>query len=146
IDVDLLRRDGLPAGGRPAVDALLLDRVHDTADAVRWQTELQALWGTPVIGWMEHATALRAAIDRLPAGLCPQKELCQALGKRLAGNIRLDRLWNLAARGPLPEVSTNYPFECISRRKLHVAVALDEDFSCHFPDTLDALEGVGAVV
>jgi cobyrinic acid a,c-diamide synthase len=145
LDTADLRSRGL-SRERPQVDALLLDRVPDLHEAIRWQTELECLWGIPVLGWMEELPALRAAVNRLPAGANPQKELCQELGKRLAGKIRLDRLFQLATRAPLPEVSVRLPFECSSRRKLHVAMALDDDFSCHFPDTLDALESVGAIV
>jgi cobyrinic acid a,c-diamide synthase len=145
VDIASLRESGLPLQA-PEADALFLDRVADLSDAVQWQTELEAIWGTPVLGWMDEAAALRAAVRRLPAGANPQKELCHELGKRLVGNVRLDRLFRLASRTPLPDVSTTLPFECNSRRKLRVAVALDEDFSCHFPDTIDAIEAAGAVV
>lgn len=146
VDLELLKQRGLRFG-LPQVDALILDRASDAADAVHWQTELEALWGMPVLGWMDEAPALRAAIARLRPGAHPQKELCQELGKRLAGKVRLDRLFQLASRASLlPEVNTSMPFVCDSRRKLRVAVAIDEDFSCHFPDMLDSLEGAGAVV
>ena len=145
VDLALLRSQGLP-NGRPNADALFIDRAIDVADAVRWQTELEALWGMPVIGWMDEAAALRAAIRRLRPGANPQKELCHELGHRLAGKVRLDRLFQLACRSALPDVATHWPFVCDSRRKLRVAMALDDDFSCHFPEMLDALEAVGAVV
>jgi len=145
VDLALLRERGLPCR-RPVADALLLDRAHDMADAVRWQTELEALWGMPVVGWMDEAPALRAAVRRLRPGANPQKELCHELGHRLKGRVRLDRLFQLASRSVLPDVATHWPFVCDSRRKLRVAMALDEDFSCHFPELLDALEAVGAVV
>lgn len=145
VDLSLLRERGLPLGA-PKADALLLDRATGVGEAVRWQTELEALWGTPVLGWMDEAAALRAAIARLRPGANPQKELCHELGKRLAGKVRLDRLFQLASRSSLPDVAMSMPFVCDSRRKLRVAVAIDEDFSCHFPDTLDALDAVGAVV
>jgi cobyrinic acid a,c-diamide synthase len=145
VDLALLRERGLQTP-RPRVDALLLDRALDASDAVRWQTELEALWGAPVLGWMDEAPALRAAIDRLRPGANPQKELCQELGNRLRGRVRLDRLFQLASRSPLPDVATHWPFVGDSRRKLRVAIALDEDFSCHFPEMLDALEAAGAVV
>ena len=145
VDVSLLRERGAVCA-RPRAEALFLDRAKDVGDAVRWQTELEALWGMPVLGWMDEAPALRAAVHRLRPGANPQKELCQELGHRLAGKVRLDKLFQLACRSALPDVATHWPFVCDSRRKLRVAIALDEHFSCHFPEMLDALEAVGAAV
>ena len=48
VDVRLLANCHIPR--RPVADGLLLDRVKDRADFCRWQTNLESLWGVPVIG------------------------------------------------------------------------------------------------
>jgi cobyrinic acid a,c-diamide synthase len=60
--------------------------------------------------------------------------------------MRLDKLWNLANRSALPGVSPLLSIDCRPTRRLQVAVAYDEGFSCHFPDTLDQLEALGATI
>jgi cobyrinic acid a,c-diamide synthase len=59
---------------------------------------------------------------------------------------RPDRLWQIASRREVSDLSpqTFSPEPRISR--LRVAVAFDSAFNCYFPDTLDCLDGRGASV
>jgi len=102
VDVRLLAERGLPL--RPKrIDALLLDRVHDAYDAAYWQTTLETLWKTPVVGWLDEAPAHRAACLPSAGNPQPSREHCDALAQRLLPTLRLDRLTQLARRaGGLP--------------------------------------------
>src|SRR5690606_16917227 len=137
---------------RPAVDALLLDRVADDADQHRWQTVLESLWGIPVVGAMREAGELRERVDHLAPGQRPLRELCTALGRTLLQTTSLEKLLRLATRRDLPDewyrslaargLCDRLPCRC----KVRVAVAYDEAFHCYFPDALDMLELSGAEV
>ena len=132
---------------RPArVDAVLLDCVADRADACRWQTTMEALWGVPVLGSLDRQETIRKQIDQLPAGTKPSLELCRALGDALGNSLQCSRLLRMAAARPLPSISNQLfrrPFAPVA---LNVAVAIDDAFHCYFPDTLDLLEVQGATI
>src|SRR5205085_408117 len=77
VDVRQLATRGVSAC--PArLDGLLLDQVRDTYDAAYWQTTLESLWKTPVLGWLDEATALRALCAALRPCCHPSRELCAA--------------------------------------------------------------------
>ena len=59
------------------LDGLLLDRVADAYDAAYWQTTLESLWKTPVLGWLDEAAPLRAVCASLPACCQPSRDLCR---------------------------------------------------------------------
>ena len=84
----------LPRG----VQGIFLDRVRDSADGLRWQTNLEALYGVPVLGFLNRASKLRSLIEVREAG-SPCRELCRALGERLEPTLRLDRLLKIAPVG-----------------------------------------------
>ena len=102
------------------------------------------MWGAPVIGHLDEAAPLRTLVDDLPPGSEPALELCAAFAARLHRHLQLDRLLQLAQRAPLPdtEPARALPY----RRRLRIAVAYDDNFSCYFADTLDRLEAAGAVI
>ncbi len=126
------------------LDALLLDRADDPRHAAHWQTNFEAIWGVPVLGWLDRADSLRTLCRTLPAGRDPSPALCQALGRRLASNLRLDKLLALAERAPLPALPADDELFELPDGPMRIAVAYDEDFCGYFPDTLDLLELAGA--
>jgi cobyrinic acid a,c-diamide synthase len=142
IDVRELATSGirrLPA----KLDGLLLDRVTDLRDAAYWQTTLETLWKTPVIGWLDEASPLRQLCSASASCSEQTSAIAEALGRRLLPNLRIDRLGQIAERAPdlayEPEPwlhSTNHQFR--------IAVAMDEAFSGYYPETLDLLEEAGA--
>lgn len=143
--VDLADLDPCRLPPRPErLDALLLDRAADSIQAARWQTNLEALWKVPVLGWLDRADSLRSLCRTLPAGRDPSPALCGALGRRLAANLRMDRLLALADRSPLPGVPVDDLGWELPDGPQRIAVAYDEDFCGYFPDTLDLLEEAGA--
>jgi cobyrinic acid a,c-diamide synthase len=143
VDLQTLTDCRLPA--KPSrLDALLLDRADDARHAAHWQTTFEALWGVPVLGWLDRAESLRTLCRTLPAGRDPSPALCHTLGRRLAGNLRLDKLLALADRAPLPALPADDEQFELPSGPLRIAVAYDEDFCGYFPDTLDLLELAGA--
>jgi cobyrinic acid a,c-diamide synthase len=143
VDVRELARRGvrrLPS----KVDALLLDRVRDVADGAYWQTTLESLWKTPVLGWLDEATALRALCDSLPAGQHPSRELCQALGRRLLTTLRVPRLRQLVSRAAPLSFEPEPWLLLAKQRPFRIAVALDEAYSGCYPESFDLLEAAGA--
>jgi cobyrinic acid a,c-diamide synthase len=143
--IDLADLDPCRLPRRPErLDGLLLDRAIDARHAAHWQTTFEALWKAPVLGWLDRAESLRSLCRTLPDGRDPSPALCGALGRRLAANLRFDRLLALADRSPLPEVPIDDLGWELPNGPLRIAVAYDEDFCGYFPDTLDLLEEAGA--
>ena len=145
LDVSQLGKCVLPP--RPdKADGLLLNRVASFAEACHVRTTLEALWGIPVLGHLEDSKSLRLLVSAIANDRRPSRELCRALGNRLASRLQLARLLQIAEQRPFPPVTP-----CLFRNQresvpLNIAVAYDEAFSCYFPDTLDLLELRGATV
>jgi len=143
VDVRALARQGIAR--RPGrIDALLLDRVRNPYEAAYWQTTLEALWKTPVVGWLDEATSLRALCEAVPRGADPSRELCAALGQRLLPTLRLNALRQLASRAaPLAFEPESWLIHS-DKPGFRIAVAIDEAYCGYYPETLDLLEAAGA--
>ena len=149
---------------RPSADALLLDGVSSPSEFYRLQTMIEALWGLPVLGALEESPGLRDAVGQLSPGEKPPRDLCSCLGDNLLRYVRPEALLELAQRRtlhsferadgfiPLGIGQRAEPSELVRdlvggrRQRLTVAVAYDDVFRGYFPDTLDALEQLGATV
>ena len=131
---------------RPCVDALLLDEVADTADLSRWQTQLEALWGIPVLGALEALPVVRTMIGRLSHGCRPSRDIRHVLGDSLLQHLNVFRLMQLSDQHAFPDVPSSLFSDGVCRQKLRVAVAYDDAFHCCFPGTLDLLEIQGATI
>jgi cobyrinic acid a,c-diamide synthase len=143
--LDASRVDELGASERPEqIDGLLLDRIADSSHLARLATDLEALWGVPVLGALERLPGLRAQLQALPPGESPPRALYHELGNQLVRYWRPDRVWKLAKRRPFPAGSGGSFCLGAAPAKLSVATAYDEAFHCYFPDTLDLLELQGA--
>ncbi len=144
VDARLLSKCQLP--DRPeGLDALLLDRVVDAAELSMLQTQFEAIWKVPVLGWLDAAGTLRGSIQDIPGCGKPPLCLCHALGDRLMRHAPLERIYRLAGRRPLRAARPTLA-RPIDASQLRVAVAYDDAFGCYFPDTLDWLESRGATV
>jgi cobyrinic acid a,c-diamide synthase len=145
LDVARLERCRLPP--RPdQVDGLLLDGVSDAGHHARLATDLESLWGLPVLAAMESVPALRAAVAETPEGEPVRREICQKLGDEVARYWDPQRILGIAARHEAPRACVR-PCQCAAPAdKLTVAIAYDEAFNCYFPDTFDLLELRGASV
>jgi cobyrinic acid a,c-diamide synthase len=131
---------------RGQVDALLLDRVGDSRHLAGLTTELEALWGVPVLGALELLPGLRAEIDAVAVGTRPPRELCQRLGRQFLRHGQPQRILELAFRRELAWVPPDLFASDPAPWPLVVALAYDNVFDCYFPDTLDLLESRGATI
>jgi cobyrinic acid a,c-diamide synthase len=142
VDVQQLERCRLPAMPE-GVAGLFLDRVRDTADSVRWQTWLEAVYNVPVLGALTNSAKLRSVVEARAMG-SPCRELCRALGERLQPTLQLDRLAQILKS----QTWSKAPQRLFAKQevddRINVAVAFDEAFQGYFADTLDALESRGA--
>lgn len=127
----------------PQAAGLLLDRVRDFADGLRWRTELEALHGIPVLGFMDDAFELRSLVAARESGV-PCRELCFALGERLRRSLKFDQLLKIASARPLAPATRRLFGPQAADDSLTVAIAFDEAFQAYFGDTLDLLEERGA--
>lgn len=142
VDVRDLAHQGIQRRGAK-IDGLILDRVSDSYDAAYWQTTLEAMWKAPVIGWLGEESSLRTHCTTVPACGKPSRELCAALGRRLAPTLRLGLLSQLADRSA-PLSFEPEPWLTRVDRLFRIAVAIDEAYCGYYPETLDLLEAAGA--
>ncbi|HWA98163.1 MAG TPA: hypothetical protein VG713_06705, partial [Pirellulales bacterium] len=147
LDLSAVQNCRLPP--KPRVDALLLDRVRDEDGFYSLQTVVESLWRVPVVGGLEDLADLRAEIDSLPLGSRVGTELCDHLGASLARFTNLDRIAELGRKHELPDFCArplDHACRSIRPSATTVAMAYDDAFHSHFPDTLDLLEMLGAHV
>jgi cobyrinic acid a,c-diamide synthase len=144
LDVAQVKQCRLPP--RPErVDALLLDCVAE-GEVGALVTNLESLWGLPIIGALDAGPRLRQAVRAVPAGGRPSEDLCMELGDRLLEYWQTRRFEPLTCRRDLPPARPRL-FRCdLPQSQTTVALAYDEAFHCYFPDTLDLLELRGATL
>ena len=141
IDVSRAALCRLPA--RPIkADGLLLDGLSE-GDFVRTSTELEALWGIPVLGGLAIRPEVRRAVAQIEPGDRPSRELCRALRSGFDATWQAQRLGSLAFRSKLRGPRRLFRRQR-SAQAVTIALAYDEAFNCYFPDTLDLLELRGA--
>ena len=146
VDVRELAALRLGPSRRARIDALLLDRVADASRAAYWQTTLEALWKTPVLGWLDEASPLadpvRFAARRRPIrrASCARhwaSRLLPTLAARPAASTG-------SARAALHRSSRDRGCLSAGQRRFRIAVAYDEAYCGYYPETLDLLEAAGA--
>lgn len=133
---------------KPAeVDAVLIYGSAADATMERRRTQVETLWGAPVLGALEIPDALAKALADAPLGTTPAAETVRALAACAEGAIAWDRLWTLAGRRPI----SNSPVQLFAPHEarlggVRVAIAFDDAICCYFPDVLELLELRGASV
>lgn len=144
--VDVAQLDGCRIPRKPeGVDGLLLDGVQNETHFFQVQTNLEALWGIPVVGGLDRLDSLRDEIHGSRSAV-PSDGTIAHLTRNLKRYTSLEQLRKLAERTwsfqPKP-----YVFR--SERNLPpvtIAVAIDDVFCGYFPETLEVLEHHGARV
>ncbi len=140
-DFDSLHLPRLPEGA----DAVFIDELADPASLPRLKRLIRLACGLPVIGALESMPEIRGAIENLPRDGRLSDEMIATLAHGFWKHADLEAIDDLTDR-PFPELadcSRAYGRDR-SRRGFRVAYAHDEAFGRYFPDTLEALESLGA--
>ncbi len=144
VDAALIDQHGLPK--RPKVDAVLLDHASQQRSLAGMITDIETLWGLPVVGALGNVESARQQVARLVPGTDIRRDLCERLSADFRECWHPERFAQLV-HGAAP-LKSRSP-QCIHNlppRKPTVAVAYDEAFFGYFPSTLDQLELLGAQV
>jgi len=124
------------------VDAVLLDELDDPSDFETYRSFVTLAAKKPVIGAVEALPGVREAIRRAPRELPLDDEIFRKLGASFLKFADLGLIYSLARARPFPDVcAVPEPSGC---NRFRVAYAHDEAFGAYFPDTLEALEALGA--
>lgn len=143
--IDVTQLDGCRIPPRPAgATALLLDGVRDETHFFQVQTNLEALWGIPVVGGLDRLEPLRHEVQQQP-GVAASPQAIAQLAKSLRRYTSITRLQQMASRPWSFDVKP-----CVFRRernmpRVTIAVACD-GFTGYFPETIEVLEYLGARV
>ncbi|MGP0070221.1 MAG: cobyrinic acid a,c-diamide synthase [Isosphaeraceae bacterium] len=126
------------------VDAVLLDELADPSDLPRLRRLVQLTTGLPVVGALEEMPEVRAALERVPSDRRLPDDLIDALAQGFLKHADLSAIRELARRHPFPRTARCAGLSGRGRRRFRVAYAQDEAFGRYFPDTIEALEALGA--
>ena len=126
-------------------DAVLLDEVDDPDAVPRLKRLLELATGLPVIGAVETLPQVRAP----PWSACPRLRNFRMTSSRRSArgflpHSDLPALDDLARSRPFPDADARCAWGDQGRRRFRVAYAQDEAFGGYFPDTIEALEALGA--
>jgi cobyrinic acid a,c-diamide synthase len=125
-------------------DAVLLDEVSCPSAVPRLRRLVELATGLPVIGAVEAMPEVRAALEKQRADQRLPDELIAALARGFIPHTDLSALDELARSRPFPDADEPCGIHDRGRRRFRVAYAQDEAFGGYFPDTIEALEALGA--
>lgn len=145
LDAVGIAKQGLPQ--RPAsAEGLLLDRVDDSRHFARLATNLEALWGVPVLGALERTPRLPTRPEGMPGSSRPPRRFLSEAVDQLGRYWRPERILKLARGREFPESGPSRGSSDRGSAELTVAIAYDEAFNEYFQDTFDLLELRGASI
>jgi cobyrinic acid a,c-diamide synthase len=124
------------------VDAIFLDGLENPADFECYRRMVNLATRKPVVGALEAMPAVRQALLEAPRDQPIAEELVAALGASFLRFADLPAIKALAGARSWTG-GERMSFAC-SARRFRVAYAQDEAFGAYFPDTLEALESMGA--
>ena len=139
---ELFHLPRLPEG----IDAVLLDDVDDPTMIPQLKRLVALATGLPVIGAIEAMPSVRSALQSLPRDRRLPEDLIDALGAAFLKHGEIEAIQKLARARVFPEpVELSWlPERDWRPRRFRVAYAQDLAFGRYFPDTLEALEALGA--
>ncbi|HZW32146.1 MAG TPA: cobyrinic acid a,c-diamide synthase, partial [Isosphaeraceae bacterium] len=140
LDTETVHLPHLPQG----VDAVLLDELSDPESGPRLRRLVELASGLPVLGAIEDLPEVRAALGQLPRDRHLPEDLIEALARSFLKQADGMAIRELARRRRFPPTDELAGFAGPGRRRFRVAYAQDEAFGRYFPDTLEALEALGA--
>ncbi len=128
------------------VDAFFLEDVENADDFESFRRLVTLTTKRPVVGAVEAFPEVRAVLRESPRNLPLPEDLLARLGASFLRFADLNAIRALARSRPFawspPEPETEV--EPRGARRFRVAYAQDEAFGGYFPDTLEALEALGA--
>jgi cobyrinic acid a,c-diamide synthase len=128
------------------IDALFIDQVASHEQFIVQKAALEGIYRKPVLGGIAAGESAADAIEKMQSGRPVPGTLLQEFSRRVVKLTDLQKLLTLARSRLLavrpPELFTPR----LPQRTTRVAVAYDDCFHCYFPETLDALEFLGAQV
>ncbi len=131
----------LPTGA----DAVFIDGLSEASSLPRLKRLIHLASGLPVIGALDELPPIRRLIEELPREGLLSDEMIAALAHSFWKYADLEAIDQISNR-PFPDAfdhCQSFEFDR-SRHGFRVAYAHDEAFGRYFPDTLEALESLGA--
>jgi cobyrinic acid a,c-diamide synthase len=129
---------------------VFLEKVEDERHYRTLQTDLEILYGVPVLGGLPRLADLRSQFFQHLASGCISRTWWNALGQQFARWWAKDQILEIARSRPWtflempPQEAERAPRPTHSIRQ--VALAYDTAFKRYFCETLDALEGAGVKI
>ena len=144
VNDSLVDGHGLPQ--RPRADAIFLDHTSPQRDLPAVITDLEALWGLPVVGALDRADGVRRQLAAIHPGTTVPPGLWEQLMGGFIEHWRPERFLRLVEKSEFFEAPSEHAIHDLSPCRPTVALAYDEAFFGYFPSTLDHLEMLGAQV
>ena len=139
---DSLHLPRLPEGA----DAVFIDELADPASLPRLKRLIRLACGLPVVGALESMPEIRGAIENVPRDGRLSDEMIATLSHGFWKHADLDAIDDLteSARSRIWPILRSCMVTIAAADGFRVAYAHDEAFGRYFPDTLEALESLGA--
>jgi cobyrinic acid a,c-diamide synthase len=128
------------------IDGVLIDQLPDSADLPRLRRLFRLAFDLPVLGALETLPALRDELARAPRDWVLPEEIVSTLAEQFLHHCDLGEICKIAQSRPFSDPLDTFCACGVSEccRCFRVAYAQDEAFGRYFPDTLEALEALGA--
>ena len=139
-DAEVFHLPRLPEG----VDAVLLDELADPDRLPQLKRLVHLTTGLPVVGAIEAMPGVRAALEQMPRDRHLPEDLIDVLARGFLKHADLSAIDDLARSRPFPCPMEEPGLSGRGLRRFRVAYAQDEAFGRYFPDTIEALEALGA--
>ncbi len=127
------------------IDAVLIDELTDPSTLPQLRRLIGLGANLPVIGAIGLMPGVRSVLESAPRDRQLPEELILTLAAEFWKHANLEAIQTLARSRPFSEgLELDQPCRGRARRRFRVAYAQDEAFGRYFPDTMEALEALGA--
>jgi cobyrinic acid a,c-diamide synthase len=137
---DLFHAKAMP----PGIDALFIDGFESRDSYESEKTTVEGIHGIPVLGGLAGGNLAAECIEKMRQARRIPGAMVSELARQVLEVTNFERVLKLAHSRPFPNQPAELFSPSRSPRSLRVAIAYDDCFHCYFPDTLDALEFLGA--
>jgi len=128
----------------PGADAVFLDGLERAGDFERYRRMIRLTTRTPVVGGLDAMPPVREALLALDLDEPIPDEIVARLAESFLRYADLPAIESIAGSRPFRELAAPPSVPVCEATVFRVAYAQDEVFGGYFPDTLEALEGLGA--